>query len=1100
MSKIRWSVLGLALVTLVLGLLVGLMTVGTVSADPTPGVRFQIPRIDIGELYGTGDWSTWIQVQNVSPPDPVTGIEPATGAVFFGWEEPSDPTRCPPNEAGPSFIYCQLIQGNAIWTLRSQLNEAIKSGIIYSVPAGPDGATFREACDDASDMDWLDWEDKWMATPGEEVAVTVNRYGPNSYGTFVSSAYTGISEEMDGSGYPYEYYAPYVMRGYYGQDTELTIQNSGQVCTSVWINFLEQGSCGIVYKKHIEQLAPGESIRLRVPKEVNRTDPNGCFWLGSAHITAEQPLGIIVDETSFDEPCFPQDQGVLLTHRARAKVETRDGVEMEDTKAYADLIFREWSGWQSSIQVQNLSRDGLHTFVTVDFMDQSGDEILFLADWVCPSGSATFFLPAVVNLGAEYVGAAEIESHDQISYPGAETPAQPIFAVVDLKRPALPPLTPYSQGGSYNAHPYSQKEWVDEIALPFMAKDALAPEDPYTPWTSMIAIRNNSNCNKIRPTVWFKDETGRLLCEINSIWLRPKHITMIDLNNIGCLHAGYIGAAKVLIQPENVEQLCDLDNDGHVDNLPTMPSVVVVEKGAYGAADPGIFEGDITKIYEGTPYSFGDKHCGADLLGMVVDSETLEPIEGATITVPDAWADYFELAGRWVYDYMDATGTTGVAGMYEVEDVITYGTLEPDPGTCYTVLVEAPGYHSATIADVCLHCGEDELLDVALVSECEDVTVRGTVEDKETGLWLEGVEVTAWNAVDAATATTDANGEYTISDLAFDADSPINVTAVLTGYNASLQSVYIPECGGIAEVSFQVHQTPMSRILLYYGNGGNAPDLNDPGQNPLLPADGQVPTNPITVHNYFAAQLVFENLGFEVDYTGVWPSDPDLEEYKVIFLLGPGNGHDAAPYDRNADMFTPGQVAQIDLFLRNGGRLVVMTDVTDTTGSLTSIAPISMENTLVHALNDLDLEFQDTDNDGWSEGQIANALPDDLNGPDQLLGDTVPTTPITDVHSLDFNTAVSITVNAANANPGYIAALDAPNPNAGAIICAADVMAGVTRLDASRAPFAGDVVLIGDKDWMDDASFMGTISYTPFFVWPDWPADNENLLLNIVTF
>jgi hypothetical protein len=29
---------------------------------------------------------------------------------------------------------------------------------------------------------------------------------------------------------------------------------------------------------------------------------------------------------------------------------------------------------------------------------------------------------------------------------------------------------------------------------------------------------------------------------------------------------------------------------------------------------------------------------------------------------------------------------------------------------------------------------------------------------------------------------------------------------------------------------------------------------------------------------------------------------------------------------------------------------------------------------------------------------------------------------------------------------------------------------------------------------------MGTITYSPFYVWPDWPADNENLLLNIVTF
>ncbi len=628
MKKKHWTTLGLALGVLVLGILVGLMTVGTVAADPTPGVKIQLPRIDVGDVLGTGPWETWIQVQNVSIDDT------DTGAIFLGWGDYSG--LCPTNDPGVIVHYCQLIRGNAIWTLRTQIASDTKSAIIYTVRED----VFMQACSDAeltehnTDM-WREWLKEWEfgtgmditkdpAVPmtwgpaqGEEVAVTATRYGPNDYGTFVSSTYTGISREMEGDdSAPYEYYAPYVMKGYNGLDTELTIQNSGEVCTSVWIDYMEQGSCAIVYKHHVEQLAPGEAIRLKVPCYTGQIP---CGWLGSAHISAEQPLGIIVDETSFDVPCMGVDRGTLLTHRARPKEEFRDGELIEDYKVYADLIFREWSGWESSIQVQNLSRVGLHTFVTVDFMDNSGDEILFLADWVCPTGSTTFYLPIVTDLLPGYVGAAEIQSHGQIDYPGGKTDAQPIFAVVDLKKPDNP-LTPEmdAQGGSYNAHPESQKEWVSQIALPFMAKVA----DSTHPWTSMIAIRNNSNCNKIKPMIHFKDETGTIVCEIPSFWIRPKQVKMFDLNNIGCLYPGYIGAAKVYI--EEFEQLCDINGDGIVDQEPLMPSVIVVERGILGLpyGGGGVTTladtwGDITSIYEGIPYATSIPPCFGDVKGTV---------------------------------------------------------------------------------------------------------------------------------------------------------------------------------------------------------------------------------------------------------------------------------------------------------------------------------------------------------------------------------------------------------------------------------------------------------------------------------------------------
>ena len=796
MKKKHWTTLGLALGVLVLGILVGLMTVGTVAADPTPGKKIQIPRLDVGDVSGNGDWETWIQVQNVSLPDPVTGVEPATGAIFMGWGDYSE--VCPTNDPGVIAHYCQLIQGNALWTLKSQITETVKSAIVYTVRED----VFMEACYASEETErdttaWRCWLEEWefgtceekgggWADPpgakGEEVAVTVTRYGPNDYGTFVSSTYTGISEEMDGEGAPWEYYAPYIMKGYYGLDTELTIQNSGELCTSVWIDYMPEGTCRIQYKQHIEQLAPGESVR--VPSDIG--DPLECFWLGSAHISAEQPLGIIVDQTSFVAPCFSDDPGTLLTHRARPEVELRDGVEMLDTKVYADLIFREWSGWSSSIQVQNLSRTGLNTFVTVDFLDNSGDEILFLADWVCPGDSTTFYLPIVTNLGFDYVGAAEIESHDQVNYPGGTTGKQPIFAVVDLKKEVDPPLNNYAQGGSYNAHPYSQKEWVSQIALPFISKSAAGyPVPPAEAWTSLIAIRNNSNCNKIRPEIHFKDETGTIVCKIQSFWLRPKHVKMFDLSDIGCLWPGYVGAAKVYV--DEYEQLCDLDGDGVVDRAPLMPSVIVVQEGIlglpYGGGGEGVTaladtNGDITSIYEGIPYAKNIPTCYGDVKGEVWSEKGYDSSDPTSNPFP-----LFEATVEVVGHDPAKTDATDSTGWYQITDVIS-GTQQ--------IKAYATGFMTCT-KPVDIPCNDQVYWNPELRCADIDFSVFVTQENGSYPVYDADVHVDFSlsdhacvddNDLDGATAVT---GWYTFTDaLQLQDTEAVTVTVSKTGYDTKV--------------------------------------------------------------------------------------------------------------------------------------------------------------------------------------------------------------------------------------------------------------------------------------------------------------------------
>jgi hypothetical protein len=296
-------------------------------------------------------------------------------------------------------------------------------------------------------------------------------------------------------------------------------------------------------------------------------------------------LGIVIDQTSIPPS---EDRGSLLTYIARSyKVS-------QDTVFYADLVWREVSGWDASIQVQNLTQESLPTFVCVDFMDQSGDEILYVCDWAPRAGGITFYLPAITDLGTEYAGAAVIRSLQQMDYPGGHhADGEPIFAVVDIKRrkivdPVMGLVRPTgpgeNQGGAYNARAVSDKTGAGPIMLPFLAK-----AKDYQGVTSLIAIRNNSNCNDIKLKLEVRKGTGTVLTYVTDFWLLAGHIKLIDLTNVGSVIPGFAGAGTVEVT--DVSQLCDTDNDGQLDQEPAMPSVVVVNKGT------GL--GDITMVYKG---------------------------------------------------------------------------------------------------------------------------------------------------------------------------------------------------------------------------------------------------------------------------------------------------------------------------------------------------------------------------------------------------------------------------------------------------------------------------------------------------------------------
>jgi hypothetical protein len=261
--------------------------------------------------------------------------------------------------------------------------------------------------------------------------------------------------------------------------------------------------------------------------------------------------------------------------------------------------------------------------------------------------------------------------------------------------------------------------------------------------------------------------------------------------------------------------------------------------------------------------------------------------------------------------------------MYEIEEVVTFGTREDDPGepgTCYTVTVSADNYQSSVIPNVCLNCGEDEVLDVELVSDCDTVTVSGTVYDKETGLKLDDAWVEITVGAEVKNATTANGGQYSVTDVPFDPDNAIKVCAgkVLNGvveYTPHCLTTYIPECDGSAMMDFELHTEPRSQILLYYGNGGLDPDDDVANDDP---------------DEYYDLKADYEDAGYIVTYDDAWPADPDLEEYKLIVLILPGYDNDNVA----TNGFNVSQAAQLGLYVHGGGRLVLLVDHEDQAGDL----------------------------------------------------------------------------------------------------------------------------------------------------------------------
>ncbi|MFQ5459814.1 MAG: hypothetical protein ACE5EL_03380, partial [Anaerolineae bacterium] len=349
---------------------------------PCAGVdfRLQLPALQAAECQ------TWIQVQNVG--------DEGTKALLVFW---GDPSFCPPQSAGPLKVECSgLLRPGAAWSFAAaQVPVGAASGIAYSLNAtdliadvdGNQRPFADVACGAAFRYlvgDWERWQSfdvaytsrtvwqsppdpsglnrtvlDFAAHPGQPLALTVNRScpDPTDPNVTVNATYTGISSDEEGARDPlfggYTYYAPLVMADAGGLSSWLWIQNSGIECTSLEIWFKAQDNCLRPILGDVLSLAPGESIHF---------DPNtvvGPGWIGSAWIRGSQPLGLVVDTLGPNH--FTSTRGLP------GDVDSLPftlGTQVN----YAPLLYSEQQGWDSLIQVQNLSAT-MNAKVKVYFLD-----------------------------------------------------------------------------------------------------------------------------------------------------------------------------------------------------------------------------------------------------------------------------------------------------------------------------------------------------------------------------------------------------------------------------------------------------------------------------------------------------------------------------------------------------------------------------------------------------------------------------------------------------------------------------------------------------------------------------------------------------------
>ncbi|MFQ5472094.1 MAG: SdrD B-like domain-containing protein [Dehalococcoidia bacterium] len=753
----------LFVLTLTVAFAMSLLFGVTVFADPTPGQQVHLPILTwLGDEADA--CSVVIEVQNV-------GDEFTKAAILF-WGAPG---ACPPQCNGPFKVECSgLLKPGSTWNFigpdaPAQVPAGAKKGIVFSLRAdqGPDGdeddivadavcealfANVRSDCDEYrrfkksfDENDGAVWWGTTYGIAGEPLAVEVVRKCQTAeMDAPVVSAYSGISEWELGWADPvfgggqvgWMYYTPLLYADQDGLNSWIYIQNAGLECTSVEIWLKQQGECIRSTIDEIPALAPGETIQYNV------SDLMGPFWQGNAWIRTSVPAAIAVDNWSNE---------VLMTYVGRP-AEINFTFDPNDPNAltvgsqvnFGPLIYREHQGWNTNIQVQNLS-SVVNAKVKVYFLDNSGDIIKTVVDWICPRGTQTFPLAVIDGLPGNWVGTVRVESQEWWT-PGDPKVLPPnIISIAELIRWDGPAQTVLLEGVAYNLFPEWQAyDWqvgwdggVDLIGIPSFMNNMSGGGE--TGLTTELAIQNVvAKPGFTDFAIYIYDQNGLLdyVCEK----LNEKQVEYINVaDDWNYINDGFKGSAVISVTSwehhgsyspglaaVKVERF----------NWPLVPSTDPADDapGDQASASEGFpivgpfdFEGPQTA----PPCPGQPATCTGDVLGAVVafdyekneiDPEGNEVIAGAALS---GGGDSTTTDGAGTYELHLAPGVSEVTA--EGPTVSTNNADDADvPATVGTITTAA---HFPLTKEVRVACFEDSDLDFTLICKallCGSVEISGT--------------------------------------------------------------------------------------------------------------------------------------------------------------------------------------------------------------------------------------------------------------------------------------------------------------------------------------------------------------------------------------
>jgi uncharacterized repeat protein (TIGR01451 family) len=556
------------------------------------------------------------------------GCDPAK-AVLVTWGEPG---FCPPQAAGPLKVECTglLFPGSSWIMMGAQIPAGSKGGMLFSFTAkqllqvgidlGFDDIVADLMCEtlffgvvgDADDyrrfkkaynegLDFAGINQRIAAGTGV-LAVEVLRHCPGDVtpGVEVSSKYIGIAGTHLGVYDPqyggYGYYVPLVYANKAGLNTVMYIQNGGLECSSLELWFKGQDDCLRARICDVATVAPGESYQF------DASDCVGPDWQGSAWIRSSETMGVAVDlygrdvlMTYVGEPA-PFDYAVL---GGATSPSTGERI------AYGPLIYSEYQGWDTGVQVMNLHQT-VNAKVKVYFMDRSGDVITTLVDWICPRGSQTFFLPIVAGLPGSWVGSIRVES--QVWWtPGTNAVEAPdIVGVATLMKYSDVARTEAQQAIAYNLLPeHKAYKWqiggrsnggvesgVGLIAIPSLLKDL--DGSGVTSETAIMNLVAKPGFTDF--AIYIYDQNGLLdfVCEK----LFDRQVEYINLQTWGYVTNGFKGSAVISATFWEHEVVDDLGFV--VRNLVGLGAVMVERTGTRLGED---IPGDETAGDRGIPFA-----------------------------------------------------------------------------------------------------------------------------------------------------------------------------------------------------------------------------------------------------------------------------------------------------------------------------------------------------------------------------------------------------------------------------------------------------------------------------------------------------------------